>query len=213
MTQSVEMWNAVYDDESAPWLIGEPQPEIVELARSGEISGSVLDVGCGAGEHTILLADAGHDVVGVDLSPSAIAYAQANAERRGVAARFEVADALHLPGEQRFDTIVDSALFHVFAHDNGDPTAYVRSLRAVCKPNGLVYVLALSDVDPGFGPTIPESAIRDAFAAGWTVERLRQARYRGRITEHVAEVGAALGVPIGSTVDRPAWLARIRRTD
>ncbi|MFD0360159.1 class I SAM-dependent methyltransferase [Nocardia sp. GCM10030253] len=211
MIRPADFWNSVYDSGSAPWVIGEPQPAIVDLVAQGWVRGAVLDVGCGAGEHTIHLAGLGYDVLGVDLSPSAIAYARASAEEHGVSARFEVADALDLGPDPLYDTIIDSALFHVFAHDNGDPTDYVRSLRRVCKPGGLVHVLALSDVEPGFGPRIGRASISEAFGAGWVLEELQPARYRGRVTEAVAEA-EQLGLTPGSVVDEAAWLARVRRS-
>ncbi|WP_330254322.1 class I SAM-dependent methyltransferase [Nocardia sp. NBC_00565] len=211
MNRPSEFWNSVYDDGSAPWVIGEPQPAVLELIEQGWIRGAVLDVGCGAGEHTIRLTELGYDVLGVDLSPSAIAYARANAERRGVAARFEEADALKLGEEPRYRTILDSALFHVFAHDNGDPTDYVSSLHKVLEPGGLVHILALSDAEPGFGPRISRTAISDAFGAGWELEELAPARYRGRVSEAVVEA-EQLGLTPGSIVDGAAWLARVRRS-
>jgi SAM-dependent methyltransferase len=219
VTHTVEIWNSAYDNESAPWLIGEPQPAIVALVERSAVGGVVLDVGCGAGEHTIHLARLGYDVIGVDLSPSAVAYARANARQHGVAARFEVADAtrldemglggMGLDGTGLFDTIVDSALFHVFAARGGDPTDYVRSLRAVCKPGGVVHVLALSDAEPGFGPRIPASAIRDGFADGWAIERLEPSRYRARIPADADIVTG--GARRGDIVDAAAWLAQLRR--
>jgi SAM-dependent methyltransferase len=145
----------------------------------------------------------------VDLSPSAVAYARANADERGVAARFEVADATRLDGMGPFDTIVDSALFHVFARSNGNPTNYVRSLHAVCKPGGVLYVLALADTEPGFGPRIPAQAIRDGFADGWAIERLEPSRYRARPPSSTD--AASYGAPFGAVVDAPAWLAQLRR--
>jgi len=39
-----------------PWDIGRPQPAIERLADNGQITGLVLDVGCGTGEHTIYLS-------------------------------------------------------------------------------------------------------------------------------------------------------------
>lgn len=55
MTRPVESWNHVYDTDTAPWVIEQPQPEIVALERDGWIRGRVLDAGCGAGERTIAL--------------------------------------------------------------------------------------------------------------------------------------------------------------
>ncbi|MEU5762411.1 class I SAM-dependent methyltransferase [Nocardia sp. NPDC047648] len=223
MTRPADFWNTVYDNDTAPWVIGEPQPAIVALERDGGITGRVLDPGCGAGEHTILLTRLGYDVRGIDMSPSAVAYARANAAEQGVpSAVFEVADALALgdrpefagepPGfAPAFDTIVDSALFHVFGTEDEARAAYVRRLHAICKPGGTVHVLALSDVEPGFGPRISDTLIRESFRDGWTVEDVRQARYRGRVTDPVAQDAANLEVSASGHVDLAAWLARIRR--
>lgn len=219
MTQAAEFWNTVYDDDTAPWVIGEPQPAIVEVERQGLIRGRVLDVGTGAGEHTIALTALGYEVLGIDLSPSAVEYARRNAAAKGVpAARFRVADAVRLGADPTaaaelgvFDTIVDSALFHIFREDPGTRADYVRSLHTLCAPGGLVHVLALSDTDPGFGPRISDRLLRESFGAGWEVEDLRPASYRGRVTPVVADQVAGLNVVENGTVDTAAWLARIRR--
>ena len=62
-----------------PWDIGRPQKEFVELVRSGEITGSVLDIGCGTGEHALFFAAEGYDVWGIDSAPLAIEKAQEKA--------------------------------------------------------------------------------------------------------------------------------------
>ncbi|MGV9616431.1 class I SAM-dependent methyltransferase [Nocardia xishanensis] len=218
MTQAPQFWNTVYDNDTAPWVIGEPQPAILALERDGWIRGRVLDPGTGAGEHTIALTKLGYDVLGVDLSPSAIAYAKRNAADKDVpGARFDVVDMLALADADDdrlgvFDTVVDSALFHVFGTETEARAAYVRGLHRICKPGGLVHVLALSDTEPGFGPRISDSLIRESFAGeGWELEDLVPSTYRGRVTEVVAEEVARLGMPSEGLVDMVAWLARIRR--
>ncbi|MBF6331597.1 class I SAM-dependent methyltransferase [Nocardia transvalensis] len=216
MTETAEFWNTVYDNDTAPWVIGEPQQAIVALERDGMIGGRVLDPGCGAGEHTILLTQRGYDVLGVDLSPSAVEYARRNASAKGVpTARFEVADMIRIGDDPQyaaafgvFDTIVDSALFHVFREDPEPRAAYVRSLHALCKPGGVVHLLALSDREPGPGPRISDTLIRESFGAGWQVEDLQPSRYKGRVAGLVEE---ELQAGVDGTVDVPAWLARIRR--
>ena len=95
-TSASSRFDEFYRTTTPPWVIGEPQPAIVQLERAGLIRGTVLDVGCGTGEHTILLASLGYDVLGVDFAPEAIEQARRNAEAKGVGARFEVADAMNL---------------------------------------------------------------------------------------------------------------------
>ncbi|QIS18664.1 class I SAM-dependent methyltransferase [Nocardia terpenica] len=221
MTQAApEFWNTVYDNDTAPWVIGEPQRAIVDLERDGWIRGRVLDPGAGAGEHTILLTRLGYDALGVDLSPSAIDYARRNAAAHDApAARFRVADMVRA-GEDpeyaaelgEFDTIVDSALFHVFLDDPTRRASYVKALHTLCKPGGLVHILSLSDAEPGFGPRISDTLIRESFTTGWHLESLRPSTYRGRVTSVLPdEDRATINPNPDGTVDVAAWLTRLRR--
>ncbi|MFC9438211.1 class I SAM-dependent methyltransferase [Nocardia sp. NPDC057030] len=215
MTRSADFWNSAYDNDIAPWVIGEPQPAIVALERDGWIRGRVLDSGSGAGEHTILLTKLGYDVLGIDLSASAVGFARGNAAAQGVpGAKFEVADAIAFGAAEHapvFDTIVDSALFHVFGTEPEPRAAYVRSLHALCRPGGLVNILALSAAGPGFGPQISDSVIRESFTDGWELADIQATYYRGRVTAAALEQNPDLGVPEGGSIDLIAWLARIRR--
>ena len=83
---------------SAPWDIGRPQFVWIGLVDEGVIRSPVLDSGCGAGYHAILLAGRGHEVLGIDLSPTAVERARTMAEARGVAVEFVVGDVLELGG-------------------------------------------------------------------------------------------------------------------
>jgi SAM-dependent methyltransferase len=205
-TPTLSRFDDAYKSRTAPWVIGEPQPAIVDVERSGQIHSKVLDVGCGTGEHTILLTRLGYDVLGVDAAPTAVEQAIANAAEKGVDARFQVADVMKLGGEPLYNTIVDSALFHIF--DDADRVRYVRALHAACLPGALVHVLALSDKGRGFGPEVSETVIREAFAEGWVLEAVDETTYRGVVQEPHVE---AIGLPVGTVVDEPAWLARARR--
>lgn len=205
-TPSLSLFDDAYRARSAPWVIGEPQQAIVDLERAGWIRGAVLDAGCGAGEHTILLTRLGYDVLGIDFSPHAIEQARENAAGQGVDARFEVADAMQLGAEPGYDTVVDSALFHIF--DPADRARYVAGLHRACRPGGRVHVLALSDAGRGFGPEVSEADIRQAFTDDWELESLDTTSYRGVVQQAQAD---EIGLPVGSRVDEPAWLARARR--
>ena len=67
----------------------EDWPEL-ERRASAEVTGRVLDVGCGAGRHASVLAASGVDVIGLDSSPGAVAVARA----RGVDARLGSVEAI-----------------------------------------------------------------------------------------------------------------------
>ena len=166
--------------------------------------GKVLDVGCGTGEHTILLTRLGYDVLGVDSAPTAIEQARENAADKGVDARFEVADAMNLGAEPRYDTIVDSALFHIF--DDADRARYV----AACMPRaGRARWCTCWRCPTRAADSVPRSArpmIREAFGDGWALEALDETTYRGVVQEPQAE---AIGLPVG-TRGRRAGLARAR---
>src|SRR6202047_5415302 len=80
----------------------------------------VLDVGCGVGRWSRLLAARGADVTGVDLSPTMIAQAQRRAAADGVAGRcrFQVQDLSKLNVGERFDLVLGvTVLQHILDTD------------------------------------------------------------------------------------------------
>jgi SAM-dependent methyltransferase len=198
MTTPSAGWDDAYQGSPAPWDIGRPQPAFTRLAGSGLLSGRVLDAGCGTGEHVLLAAAHGADAMGVDVSGLAISKARAKAAERGLAARFEVADALHLDrlGET-FGTVTDSGLFHVF--DDADRARYVTSLATVMRPGGSYYMMCFSDSQPGdWGPRrVRREEIEDAFGDGWEIVSLAPDQF-------------TINPVHGNTVAH-AWLAVIRR--
>ena len=70
----------------------------------------ILDVGCGAGFFSILLAQHGHEVTGIDLTPDMIVHSRELAQEEGVSCRFEVMDAENPDfADETFDVIVSRA--------------------------------------------------------------------------------------------------------
>jgi SAM-dependent methyltransferase len=159
-----------------PWDIGHPQKAFVELAEAGELRGSVLDAGCGTGEHTLLAAGLGLQATGIDLAPTAIRLAREKAGERGIGARFLEYDALELSsfGDQ-FDTIIDCGLFHLFSDE--DRARFVESLRASAVVGGHYHMLCFSDRQPGdWGPRrVTEAELRASFADGWRIDSIEPA--------------------------------------
>ena len=174
----MDSFNDRYDPTrgAPPWDIGRPQPAFVALAEDGVITGSVLDAGCGTGEHALYFASLGHESWGVDGSPRAIERALQKAHERGIAVEFRVHDALALEGLGRtFDTVTDCGLFHIF--DDEARHRYVESLACVLDSGGRYFMLCFSDRQPGSdGPRrISQGEIRTAFADGWRVDEIAEA--------------------------------------
>lgn len=196
-----ERFEQMYAGE-APWDIGQPQPAVVHLETSGQIRGSVLDVGCGTGDNALYLASRGHETWGLDYVAVAIERAKAKAAQRGAHIHFQVGNALELEKlGRRFDTLLDCGLFHTFS-DEERPT-FIRGLAAVLQPHGLLHILCFSDQEPaGEGPRrVTRAEIQAAFAAGWQVRAVVPTRFA------VVPSAAAMFSPGGPH----AWLASVER--
>lgn len=111
--------------ESAPYydLIYE---DIVDYARecdfleelfrrhAGRAIQRVLDLGCGTGNHALVLADRGYEVVGVDLSGAFIARAREKARDVATPPTFLEGDMRNLRVEGPFDAAI--IMFGAFGH-------------------------------------------------------------------------------------------------
>jgi cyclopropane fatty-acyl-phospholipid synthase-like methyltransferase len=143
-----------------------------------QITGSVLDAGCGTGDNALFFAAWGQKVTGIDFLAEPIKRAKQKAAERSLAANFPVMDALALKQlPEVFDSVVDSGLFHVFSDE--DRRRYVEGLASVLKPGRRLFLLCFSDEEPGEqGPRrVSRREIEDAFAEGWKIESIEPSRF------------------------------------
>jgi SAM-dependent methyltransferase len=193
-----------------PWSLGEPQPEIAALIDQGKIKGHVLDAGCGEAALALHLAALGHNVVGLDASPTAIELAKAEAAKRGLTnASFEVADISSFTGyDGRFDTIVDSTLFHSMPVELRD--RYQRSIVRAAAPGASYFVLVFdrSGIPDGPVNAVTEDELRDVVSQYWVIDEIRAARIHANFPD-----GAPAEFPVVDLRDErngrkslPAWL-------
>src|ERR1700757_262369 len=198
MTETDFEFETAYRGESAqfgegvrpPWSIGNPQPELAALIDQGKFHGDVLDVGCGEAAVSLRLAELGYTTVGLDLSPTAIELARAEAADRGLTnASFEVADISSFTGyDGRFGTIVDSTLFHSIPTELRD--GYQRSIARAAAPGASYYVLVFDRAGMPEGPANPvtEDELRQIVSEYWTIDEIRPARIHAKIPESSPEI-------------------------
>ncbi|MET9224307.1 class I SAM-dependent methyltransferase [Lentzea sp. NPDC003310] len=114
---------------------------------------SVVDLGCGTGSLSVLLAEDGHDVHGLDLSGEMVKAARAKASAAGVTARFDTGDAAHPPHPKAsFGVVLARHVLWALP----DPAAAVREWVSLLVPDG-VLVLVEGHWSTGAGLTAAQT--------------------------------------------------------
>lgn len=183
-----------------PWNIEVPPDALVELVDSGKVSpGKTIDLGCGAGHYAIYLAGRGFDVLGVDISPTAIRIAREHAERRRVAVRFVVADMLGDLHEiqDSFDFAYDwEVLHHIYPEKR---EIYIRNVYRLLTRGARYLSVCFSEKSPQFGGegkyrTTPlgtvlyfssEDELRSLFGPFFTIIDLKTITISGKYGPHL----------------------------
>lgn len=112
---------------------------------------SILDVGCGTGELSIVLAEMGHKVTGIDLSQKMLEIARKKTETRGFAATFEEGDAEHPPFEDAsFDVVLNRHLLWTLPN----PEIAVKNWGKVLRKGGKVIIIDGIWDDGSLGPRL-----------------------------------------------------------
>ena len=132
-----KFFRKAYETGEHGWPVEGPTPHVARLvARLGSGRGKrALDLGCGEGRHTILLAKRGYDVVALDLEPLAVQKAMEQVARAGASAMYVAGNALDLrfPAGS-FDVVLDYGCFHHVV--TRDWPRYRRQVARVLKPGG-----------------------------------------------------------------------------
>lgn len=99
---------------------------------------TILDIGCGTGSLSVVLAGLGHTVTGIDLSPSMIALARTKATALGLQVEFHVMDAAspQLP-LNHYDAIVCRHLLWTLP----EPKEVLQRWAELLKPKGRLILI------------------------------------------------------------------------
>lgn len=132
---------STFDDAWDHGLRGEDARRAWEsllLPLVGDAPARVVDLGCGTGTLSLLLASHGHDVTGVDFSPRMIELARAKQQAAGAAATFIHADAADPPlADGDFDVVLSRHVLWAMP----DPTEALRRWGEILRPGGIALLV------------------------------------------------------------------------
>ena len=134
-------------------------------------TGKLLELGCGAGNMGIWLANRGYEVYGIDIAPTAIEWAIEKTQSAQSSARFFVGSVLDLKDfpDNSFDLVIDSKCLHCIIE--ADRNKFLIEAARVLKKDGYLLIDSMctpvngvQGYDPATGNTIVNGIITRHFA-------------------------------------------------
>jgi tellurite methyltransferase len=149
---AVESWNRKWASEPGRANFLEPHPEVMALLTELKSRGArtALDLGCGVGRHSLILAEAGLSVVAVDSSATGLEVLRETAAAKSLTLELRQADADSLPfQDSSFDFVL---CWDVIYHgDLGDVGCRLAEIWRVLRPGGLFQGTMLPSRNSNYG--------------------------------------------------------------
>ncbi len=139
---SRDEWERAYTSgqHAQQWDTPWSSPELAGfLAGSATIPQRAIDLGCGTGADAVFLAQQGIEVIGLDISPTALDLGRQRAAKSGVEVEWVEGSVLDLPlPDAHVDLAIDRGCLHHVPHD--EQPAYAREAARVLRPGGVLLV-------------------------------------------------------------------------
>jgi SAM-dependent methyltransferase len=132
-------WSTMY-----PFLFPEPIFKLAEAEVDRTVAlvnfkgGNVLDLACGPGRHSIVLARKGHKVTGVEISAYLVEKARERAKAENVEVEFVQQDMRDFRRPETFDLVL--SMYHSFGYfdDKADDLKVLRNIHDSLVPGGSI---------------------------------------------------------------------------
>lgn len=135
-----------------PWYFDGLDPDVNEyLFRTGVTKGRILDLGTCSGGQAIALAKKGFDVVGTDISETALLKANAAAKSQELSGTlsFVKDDILNTKLEENsFDYVFDRGCFHCICYFGLEE--YIQAIKKILVPGGKLILKVMSAEEDRF---------------------------------------------------------------
>jgi methyl halide transferase len=135
-------WDTAYREGTPSWDAGRPHAELARVLDEYRLRPeTVLEIGCGTGADSVVLAKRRFEVTAVDCSPIAIERARLRAEQQDAVLRFVLDDIfIFARTSGQFDLVYDSGLYHIARQVYLE--RYLDMLWRVTRPGSYYFCLA-----------------------------------------------------------------------
>lgn len=138
--------------EKIPWNMTQP-PDLIKDFISDHIgeNGSIIELGCGAGNYVIYFSERGYRTAGVDFCKTAIGFARDKAKKKGLDCSFFVADVVSDISvvHDMYDLIFDWELLHHIFPEHREK--YLENVKCLLKQGGYYLSVCFSEDNKQFG--------------------------------------------------------------
>ncbi len=156
------MKNQQKERNKTPWDIGKPDFNLIEIVTKMPIKPcKALDIGCGSGDNSIWLAQHHFQVIGIDISETAIEKAREKALKAKVQCIFGVANFIKNKIEGTpFGFVFDRGCFHLF-NSREERKRFAENVFNCLEKNGLWLTIVGNADEQRQGPGPPQRTARD----------------------------------------------------
>jgi len=197
-----EMYTGENEDNIWPWFSKTLDLDVINFIEANNIdSAKILDLGTCSGAQAIALANMGFDVVGTDISTTALNKAITLAEEQSTQAKphFLIDDILETKlADNQFDLILDRGCFHSICCIS--TKKYIANLKKILKPGGKIILKTMSLQENRFsgfdtfaGQKIPmpyrfdEEIIRSIFTEHFIIDTIEDSYFYSSVVTPPAQ--------------------------